>query len=183
MIVNMKIINIICIAITIFFFYQCKTSQLDQIEINLKKTSENIKFLNKEEFEESRNLIFNKLSSNNNLLKNDTIIFLEYFFDGTGGYHCTIYESKNRIINRYSTQKSIKNKAIHIDSLVVSKVPDKIFRMVLDGQLDEIEQRGDATTLTPAATLIINIGVKDKEKNKFSFKTLITQEFSTYEKK
>lgn len=179
----MKIINIICIAVIIFILYQCKTNQLERIEINLKKTSENIKLINKEEFEESRNLIFNKLSSNNNVLKNDTIIFLEYFFDGTGGYHCTIYESDNRIINRYSAQKSIKNKAIHIDSLVVSKAPDKILRMILDGQLDEIKQRGDATTLTPAAILIINIGVKDKEKNKFNFKTLVTQEFTTSEKK
>lgn len=158
------------------FFFQCKTNQIGQIKKEIKR-SYSIKYLNKEEFEKSRSLMFENLSPS--IVNNDSIILIESFYNVNGHYSYRIYESNNRQTKRYVAQRSIRNKKIQIDSLVLyPNVPDKILNMVRQGKLDEIKRRGDATTLTPAATLIINIGVKNKEKKKFDFTTLITQEFS-----
>lgn len=77
---------------------------------------------------------------------------------------------------------SIKNGKVFIDSLSnISNVPDKILPIVLKGEFDEIKRRGDASTLTPAAALIINVGVRNGEKRKFDFTTLFTQKFAIYD--
>jgi len=126
--------------------------------------------------------MFRHLSSD--IIKNDTIIILESFYSVNGNYSVTIYGSNNKHIERYVTQRSIKKGKIHIDSLVLyPNIPDKILEMVQRGDLGEIKKRGDATTITPAATLIINIGVKNIESGRFDFSTLITQDFSTYKDK
>ena len=159
----------------ILLFLQCRTNYLVQIRRDLKKSS-SIKFINKEEFEKSRNLMFSKLPSN--VLKNDTIIFIEYFTDGMSvGYYCTIYQSSDKSVNGYVAKKSIKDKKVHVDSLMILNFPDKILTMIREGKLDEIKEKGNMTTITPAAALIINIGVKNEQKMKFDFTTLITQSF------
>lgn len=139
------------------------------------------KFLNKKDFDESRALMFEKLSPD--ILHNDTIIIIEGFEDFVHRtYYVRIYES-NRGRGRYRyyvARSSIKEGKVYVDSLVLypyPTVPDKIMDMAREGELAEIKRRGDATTLTPAARLIINIGVKNKEKNKFDFTTLTTSEF------
>lgn len=157
------------------FFFQCRTNQLGQIKKEIKR-SYSIKYLNKYEFEESRSLMFENLSPS--IVNNDTIILLEYFTSVNGNYSCTLYESNTRQAKKYVAQKSIKNRRVYVDSLRVLNIPDKMLKMVQLGELDEIKRRGNATTLTPAATLIINIGVKNKEKKKFDFRTLVTQSFS-----
>ena len=162
-----------------FTLIQCQTSRHSQIKKEIIK-SYSVKSLNKEEFDESRKRMIETLSPE--IIENDTIILMEYFTNVNGNYSCTIYESKNRLTNRYIAQRSMKKNRIYVDSLVSLNIPDKILGMVLAGDLDEIKIRGDEITITPAATLIINIGVKNKEKKKFDFITLVTQEFSTERK-
>lgn len=164
----------------VFSSFQCDAGELQKIRKELEKTS-CVKFLNKKEFEKSRSLMLEKLPSN--LLENDTIVFMEYFSDGVGvGYYCTIYKSSDKSVERYIAKRSIKENKVCVDSLIVLDVPDKILEMVHVGKLDEIKKKGDTTTLTPSATLIINIGVKDKKQMKFNFTTLVTQNFSISEK-
>jgi hypothetical protein len=162
----------------IFLLFQCKTNQLGKIKKEIME-SYSVRHLNKEEFDESRNLMIKNLSPE--IVKNDTIILLEYFTGVNGNYSYTLYESTTRQVKRYVAQKSIRNRKVYVDSLRISNIPDKILKMARMGKLDEIKQRGDATTITPAATLIVNIGIKDREKEKFNFTTLVTQEFSTSE--
>ncbi len=175
----MKIKLVIFFCCAILFFCQCKTSQLSRIE-NLVKKSTAIKFLNKQEFDQCRGLMLKTLSPS--IMHNDTIIILEYFPDGTGSsYSCSIYESRNRTVSIYTTIKSMQKGEIHIDSLaLLSNVKDYILPMVINNQLDEVKKRGDATTLTPASTLILNILSKDKAKNRFTIQTLNTQDFNAY---
>jgi hypothetical protein len=150
---------------------------LNKLKKEIKK-SYSVKYLNKNEFDKSRDLMFKSLSPD--IMNNDTIILLEYFTSVNGNYVYTIYESNNKSIKKYVAQKSIRDRGVYVDSLKASNIPDKILNMVRMGKLDEVKRRGDATTLTPAATLIINVGVKNKKKEKFDFTTLITQSFSTY---
>lgn len=169
----------ILFSFILFLFFQCKTGDLDALKRSVDD-SYKAKF-NNYVFHESRKLLYESLSPA--IMQNDTIIFLERFESSLGNYWCTIYESNNKQTRQYVAQKSIRNGIVHIDSLTISKVPDKILKMVQRGDLDEVKKRGNATTITPAATLIINIGVKNIKKKKFNFSTLITQEFSTYEDK
>lgn len=172
----MKIKYILCLSIILLFF-QCKTTKLKEMKKEIRK-SYTAKF-NGEIFDKSREFLYKSLAED--ILKNDTIIFLEYFTSSNLNYSYTFYESNTRQAKKYVAQKSVKNGRVHIDSLRMSNIPDKILKMVQMGKLNEIKRRGDATTLTPAATLIINIAVKDKEKEKYNFTTLVTQEFSTSE--
>jgi len=162
------------ISILVLFFCQCRTTQLDVLKNTIRKST-SIKFLNLQEFNKSRELMLNTISPN--VIENDSIIILEYFSDGVSGYYCTIYESKNKLCRRYFTDRSIKKGAIYIDSLRASNVNDEILPMIINGQLDEVKKRGDNSTLTPAASLIINIITKDANKKEFNKKTLVTQKF------
>ena len=165
----------IIFSLVISLFIQCKTNKLAQIQKGIIK-SYPAKFLNKRDFDKSRTLMFENLSPE--ILSNDTIILLEYFSDIHRTYYYTIYESNDKSIKSYIAATSIKSGKFYVDSLRASNIDDKILKMILTNKLNEIKKRGDATTLTPAAILIINIGVKDKEKNKFNFKTLVTQDFN-----
>ena len=168
-----------CIYILCFFavfFLQCRTTQLEKIENMVRKTTP-IKFLNSQEFNVCRELMLKTFSAN--VIENDSIIILEYFADGVQGYYCTIYESKDRILKGYYAARTIKNGDIHVDSLKMSNVRDKILPMVINSQLNEVKKRGDNTTLTPAATLIINILIKNEDKTNFNIETILTQNFNS----
>lgn len=177
-ITDMKIKYVFCFII-LFLFSQCKTSKLAQIRKEIRN-SFSIKYLNKEDFDRSRSLMLEKLSPD--ILKNDTIIIIEGFYGFNGHYFVSIHESNNNKNRYYIAKSSIKEGKVHVDSLMLyPNAPNKVLDMVKKGELDEIKKRGDTTTLTPAATLIINIGVNNKETDKFDFTTLITRAFSTYE--
>ena len=169
------------ILILSFPLTQCQISQFSQIKRRINKST-SIKFINKEEFNSSRALMLSILEPD--IVKNDTIIIGESFPDGTGSnYHSWIYESNENELKCYKAIVSYKKK-VFIDSLVRCPCSEStILKMARTGRFDEIKRRGDATTLTPATTLIINIGVKNKEKKKFDFTTLVTQEFSALEDK
>lgn len=173
----MRIKYIICFIILLLFF-QCKTNELTQIRKEIRN-SFSVKYLNKEDFDKSRDLMFEKLSPA--ILKNDTIILMEYFVSIDGFYYCTLYESNDKSIKRYVAETSIKNRKVYVDSLRFLDGPDEILKLVLKGELDEVQRRGDTAMISPATTLIINIGVKNKETNKIDFTTLVTRRFSTYE--
>ena len=151
--------------------FQCKTEGLGVLKKSIDDSyprSFNGYILHK-----SRDLLYESLSPS--IMHNDTIILLERFDSSLGNYWCTIYESNNKVSRSYITHKNIKNGKIYVDSLSIFIAPDKILKMARQNKLNEIKRRGDSTTITPAATLIINIGIKEKEK--FNFSTLITQEF------
>lgn len=173
----MKIKYVFCFII-LFLFNQCKTGELAQIQKEIIK-SYPAKFLNKKDFDKSRILMFEKLSPD--IHKNDTIILMEYFVDVIGRYYTTLYESNAKSTKRYVSAISIKNKKVQVDSLRLSDMSDEILKLVLKGELDEVQKRGDSAMITPTTTLIINIGIKNKATDKFDFTTMVTRAFSTYE--
>lgn len=154
----------------------CQTNNLTQIKKYITEST-SIPFINKDEFDKSRALMLSKLDYQ--FVKNDTIIFIESFPDGTGSnYHSWIYGSKENTLECYKAIVSYK-KGVSIDSLVsFSCSKSVILDMVRDGRLDEVKQKGSKSILSPASTLIINIGIKDEKSGKFDFMTLVTQEFS-----
>ncbi len=165
----------VVLLICVLFFTQCKLNQLRVIEKDLNKSLP-VRFINMEEFEKSRKLMLEKLPSD--IIKNDTIIIMEYFPDGTGGsYSATIYESDKKKRTRYGIQKSIKKGKVQIDSLFPIDLPDPILKLVVANRLDEIKKKGNVTTLTPVTSLIINIGIRNEEKNRFNFEVLYTNKF------
>lgn len=166
--------NWIYILFIPILFFQCKTTQLEKFEKAVKKST-SIKFLNPQEFKKSRELMLSTFSPN--VIESDSVIILEYFADGIHGYYCTIYESRDRICKMYSAVVSIKNGAICVDSLERSNVKDKILPMIINGDLDKVKKKGDKTTLTPAALLIINILTKEGDKPEFNVRTVITRNF------
>lgn len=155
-------------------FFQCRTTQLEKFENTVRK-SPSINFLNPQEFNKCRELMLNTFSPD--VIENDSVIILEYFADGTHGYYCTIYESKDKLCRSYLAVRSIQKGAIYVDSLRTSDIKDKILPMIINGQLSEVKNRGDKTTLTPATTLIINILIKNKDQTVFSANTVVTQNF------
>lgn len=164
-------IKYILYLVIVFLFFQCKTTQLGQIEKEIRSSFTG-KFLTQEIFDSSRDFMFKKLSPE--ILNSDTIILLEYFIDSKSNYAVTIYESSNQQRKRYNARKSIKGGRVHVDSLALyPNVPDKHLDLARKGKLEDIIKSMEAETLTPSSILILNIGIKDKEKNKFNFTTLI----------
>ncbi|MDL2291825.1 hypothetical protein LJB80_01585 [Bacteroides sp. OttesenSCG-928-F21] len=111
------------------------------------------------------------------VMKNDSIIILEYYTDGLSRYSCTIYESEDKTERGYTVATSIKDRVVVIDSLRSIRLKDDILPMVLKGQLQKIVEEGKKTTLTPGGRLIITILRKEENKNKFNIQTVKSFKF------
>ena len=157
-----------------FLFIQCKTTELIQIRKDIIG-SYPAKFLNISSFNQSRALMFDSLPTD--LLKNDTIILIERFTDVNGHYSYTIYQSHNSSVKEQVVSRSVVNGKVVIDSFRVLNIPDRILEMVRRGEVDKVIEGGNKSALTPPNTIIINIGVRNKERERFNFTTLITREF------
>ena len=108
------------------------------------------------------------------MYKNDSIIIIEYVGQfPSPSYYFTIYESRLKTVKRFGHESRY-----NVPSICYERpyAPDYILQMVLNNQLDLIKSRGDATFFTPSTQLIINILVK--KKNKFTIKTLKTNDFN-----
>ena len=162
------------LLLAVLLFVQCKTTGLTQIKRDINN-SYSIKSSNKGAFGQSRALMFKTLPAD--IMRNDTIIIIEYYTSDNLNYFVSLYQSEDKTIechrivfNRYS-EKQITY------SLVPTDFPDKIMEMVIRGDIEEVKRRGDNRDWTPVTTLIINIGVKDQKKEKFNFTTIIANNF------
>jgi len=157
-------------------FIQCKTTGTKQIRKDIVKSYPIKRWLNQEYFEQSRALMFNSLPAD--IMQNDTIIILEYFTGGQS-YSFSVYLSKDKSIQRGKTTIPPSPKHMKL-SLETLDSTDKILEMVQRGDMDEVLERGDKSAFTPSTALVINIGVRDKDREKFDFTTFITKSFSTW---
>lgn len=155
---------------------QCQVNQLAQIRREIDKSTIT-NFLNQDEFNKSRELMYSKLDAS--IVKNDTIIIVESFPDGTGSsYYSSIYLSNNNSLSCYKASVSYKEH-VSVDSLIHYTCFDSaLINMIKEGKFAEIKQRGNSSTITPTSTLIINLGVKNKENGRFKFTTIKTQSFA-----
>ena len=157
-------------------FIQCKTTGTKQIRKDIVKSYPIKRWLNQDFFDQSRTFMFNSLSAD--IMQNDTIIILEYLTDGLSRYSFSIYQSKDKSIQRGRTTISPKHMNLSLETL---NGADKILEMVQRGEIDEVLERGDKSAWTPGAILVINIGVRDKDREKFNFTTFITKRFYVLE--
>lgn len=166
--------RILLYTLIAFLFIQCgSTSSLNQVK-RLVNKSTNLKFLNPTEFEASRKFMLEKLGDE--IVSSDTIIILEEFPDGVGDYNTSIYESNNKTVRSYYAARNPTNLTV-IDSLVCWPFRSNILAMVVRGEIEEVKYKGDNSTLTPTAHMIINIITKNK-KGKFVTKTILTYDFA-----
>ena len=170
----MKIKYVLFLLIS-FLFIQCKTTSLIQIRKDIANSYPIKGWLNQTFFDQSRALMFNSLPAD--IIQNDKIIILEYFTDGLAHYSFSVYQSNDQATKYFNVLTKRLNKKDIEYSLVKLDIPDKILEMVLRGELDEIKERGCQSALTPGAVLVINIGIRDEERRRFNFTTLVTRKF------
>lgn len=122
-----------------------------------------ILFLNKNIFNESRNLVLEKYKRRE--LKGDIIIFIESFVDVSENYACEIYSSKDSIYTRFDIDLLFNKKKIvyklneksNIIDLNSSNFLESIITATQQNNLNELIKERNKYKTTPETSYIITI--------------------------
>jgi hypothetical protein len=154
----------------------CQAQDINQIINSFHKHDSGIQFLNQEEFEESRILLFKEFT-NDYFLNSDTIILIETFNDANGNYNGSVYSSYDFSLKCFYINNSFTKSSI-IKNIVESNHCDFfrfVLKMVQENRIEEILKLGKEQNLTPISVLFITIAIIENEN--IILKSYITNKF------